>query len=1139
MPPKLLLSTLLAAVLGVWPVMTDLPASPDAMSVASTRPAVQATSLEASPIIRASTAADGTQGNGHSSESALDARGSSVAFVSASSNLVPGDTNGQPDIFVKRLDTGKIQRAGGNGASSAPHFSRDGRYVAFSSTASDLVPVDTNVARSDVFLWDTATNAIKLVSQTPSGTQSPYGLALSGADPDLANIVLSGVNPSNGRGQILYLFSVSAGTSKHIITGCCSTGRSASGFDVSTDAKHVAFASTAGSSLNSDGSSTIGLTYIGSANGTQRADVISRSPSGPAGTCIYSHPCSGYPAVFGGASDRYVYYSSDRENIAPGDVDTFGGFDVYRYDRLTGLNQQVTPASDGFDYDESSPSTDASGQLVVFSAKRNRLFSDNYVTTSGAYLKNMVTGEVKRALSGSDSYSYRDPEISGDGSRVAYESDSGLLVAGDTNGRKDIFVVSTGWDQRSVVEGRNNHLGLAGHTRVPLFFTDSRISQSSRVSIRFVSGPGAGQSVICSPWTRFVDASDDTLCTQSGAQVAVDYISPTGGDIAVTSPLAGESTVLLHVDLDGNGVVSLDEVTDTHTIRWYAPVSHLALGDSFSAGDGVAPYSSSGSIFSPTAGANARNCSQSWFAYGQHVSPPDGAPGPSYAKLDSLGLADFQFKACAGAVSRNVYQEPQDFASGYLHPVQLDGVSERTDLVTLTIGGNDAGFANILTSCAEQLDCRNSRDPDLTGNLTMEEYAAERFDSAASRVDDALRAIRQAAPDATIVLLGYPVIFEYSAGDSPYCKASTVLFGGEMAWLDSLSPTLNAKLAQVAAGADVHFVDPTAEFAGHGVCSPVPYFFELNLAVDASGVIQDGPFHPNAGGQLNGYGRALQRWMDCQWRNGGALYDSTLIPRPSLAPSSASACRATFGSAATPQARISNALWMPDSTGGVSAVPASATVPAEADFGMAGWSIEGVACEWARPGDLVTVHAEGFEAGTYITGFGEAPVQADQSGGVRLKVPIDTVPGEAKTVRLRGQRGGVPVVRVLSVATDNAPLKCAGEKPVVTWASEAGLPGVGVEVEVGDTLRADYSCVAATGGSIEQCLGDVVAGDALDTSQVGTSSFSVSAVDDAGAADAVTFHYTVVEKTVDLNGPSIEVMSPQRGRSSLSVPPSR
>jgi Tol biopolymer transport system component len=124
---------------------------------------------------RASETADGTPANGYSVQPVLSANGRHVAFVSAARNLATGDTNGVIDVFVKNLETGAVERVsvatgGGqaNGPSFEPALSADGRYVAFESFASNLVPGDDN-RRSDVFVHDRATGTTRRVSVAAGG----------------------------------------------------------------------------------------------------------------------------------------------------------------------------------------------------------------------------------------------------------------------------------------------------------------------------------------------------------------------------------------------------------------------------------------------------------------------------------------------------------------------------------------------------------------------------------------------------------------------------------------------------------------------------------------------------------------------------------------------------------------------------------------------------------------------------------------------------------------------------------------------------------------------------------------------------------------------------------------------------------
>src|SRR5439155_147393 len=129
-------------------------------------------------ITRASTGSSGSQANGNSYDPSLSADGRFVAFWSDAPNLLGTDTNGFTDVFVKDLQTDAITRystggsgAQGNGNSSDPSMSADGRYVAFVSAASNLVPGDTNGV-ADVFIKDVQTGAIIRVSDGSAGAQS-------------------------------------------------------------------------------------------------------------------------------------------------------------------------------------------------------------------------------------------------------------------------------------------------------------------------------------------------------------------------------------------------------------------------------------------------------------------------------------------------------------------------------------------------------------------------------------------------------------------------------------------------------------------------------------------------------------------------------------------------------------------------------------------------------------------------------------------------------------------------------------------------------------------------------------------------------------------------------------------------------
>jgi Tol biopolymer transport system component len=127
---------------------------------------------------RVSISSAGAQGNDRSRDAAVSANGRFVAFASQATNLVGGDSNGVPDVFVRDRLLGKTRRvsissveAQGNAGSVAPAISADGRYVAFYSRATNLVGGDTN-GSIDVFVRDRSAGTTRRVSVRFDGTQA-------------------------------------------------------------------------------------------------------------------------------------------------------------------------------------------------------------------------------------------------------------------------------------------------------------------------------------------------------------------------------------------------------------------------------------------------------------------------------------------------------------------------------------------------------------------------------------------------------------------------------------------------------------------------------------------------------------------------------------------------------------------------------------------------------------------------------------------------------------------------------------------------------------------------------------------------------------------------------------------------------
>ncbi|HYG22519.1 MAG TPA: hypothetical protein VEH04_07020 [Verrucomicrobiae bacterium] len=201
-----------------------------------------------------STPAPSMGGNGHSwiSTGAANHDGSRIVFCSNADDLVPGDTNGVQDVFVRDMDSGttsliSVSITGGAalGASSEPAISGDGRYVVFSSAADNLVPADFNRAQ-DIFLRDLVLNTTSLVSVGSNGVS--FGSHYS-FDPRIssdgrfvlfasyATNLARGSDPAVYRSERLYVRDLSTGVTRALLEHPWNTG-----FGTMTpDGRHIAF----------------------------------------------------------------------------------------------------------------------------------------------------------------------------------------------------------------------------------------------------------------------------------------------------------------------------------------------------------------------------------------------------------------------------------------------------------------------------------------------------------------------------------------------------------------------------------------------------------------------------------------------------------------------------------------------------------------------------------------------------------------------------------------------------------------------------------------------------------------------------------------------------------------------------------
>ncbi|MBO0804533.1 MAG: SGNH/GDSL hydrolase family protein [Nocardiopsaceae bacterium] len=223
-------------------------------------------------------------------------------------------------------------------------------------------------------------------------------------------------------------------------------------------------------------------------------------------------------------------------------------------------------------------------------------------------------------------------------------------------------------------------------------------------------------------------------------------------------------------------------------------VNYVALGDSYSSGVG--------------AGTTTGSCAQSNSAY-----------GPLWAKANSP--ASFTFAACSGATTTDVINS------------QLSSLSSSTTLVSLTIGGNDAGFSSVMETCV--LESTSSCQAAVA---KAEQYAQTTLPG---KLDTMLSDIKAKAPNAKIVMLGYPEFYDLSA------SVCVGLSSADHKALDQAADVLDGVIQTAASGNGAYFADVRGQFSGHELCDNAGWLNSVDITnIDAS-------YHPTATGQQDGY----------------------------------------------------------------------------------------------------------------------------------------------------------------------------------------------------------------------------------------------------------------------------------------------
>jgi Tol biopolymer transport system component len=396
---------------------------------------------------------NGSQSNGvgdlPQAGSFVSTDGRYVAFSSTGSNLVPGDTNGASDIFVRDRQTETVERvsvdsAGGqaNGGWNGLYgltMSPDGRFVAFYCEANNLVPGDTNGV-ADIILRDRVAGITERISVDSGGVQAngwnAYpSLSADGRfvafQSDATNLVPGDTNAVSD----IYVRDRALGITERISVapgGAQANGESAQA-SISADGRFVAFYGNASNLVTGDTNGTWDVFVRDRLNGTTNLVSV------PIGSAQFNMMSWGGTISSDG---RYVAFVSAASNLVAGD--TNGVWDVFVRDLQSGTTERVSVGPGGVQANGTSypPFISADGRYVAFTSGATNIVPG--ITVGGIFVRDRRAGTTEYASASTNGVQPNGtcicPSISAGGRYVAFRGDASNLVPNDTNFVTDIFL---------------------------------------------------------------------------------------------------------------------------------------------------------------------------------------------------------------------------------------------------------------------------------------------------------------------------------------------------------------------------------------------------------------------------------------------------------------------------------------------------------------------------------------------------------------------------------------------------------------------------------------------------------------------------------------------------------------------------
>ncbi len=372
-----------------------------------------------------------------------------VVFCGFSNNLVPGDTNGKYDLFLRdlqvptttRLTLGPGNVEADNHTFDQPEFSGNGQFVVFSSSASNLDPTDANGSGSDVFIVDLTTGVVQLVSTNAAGNSVGGGSNRAHVSDDgryvsfLSNANGLVPNDTNSATDVFVKDRFTGQVERaNTDAGGAQTSGAVSWNAISPDGNLVAFTSSASTLAPGD---TNGIADVWIKDRTTGA-VTNAGLNSYGGLAVGGD--FAMPAFSG--NGRFLAFASS-STMFPGDG---GGADIFVRDLLTGSFQHASVALGGAvqNGSASEPSLSHDGLTVVFVSTASNLVPGDTNNVSDVFVRDIVTGVTTRVSTSTDGVQANalmwEARQSADGKLISFSTNASNLVPGDVNLASDVFL---------------------------------------------------------------------------------------------------------------------------------------------------------------------------------------------------------------------------------------------------------------------------------------------------------------------------------------------------------------------------------------------------------------------------------------------------------------------------------------------------------------------------------------------------------------------------------------------------------------------------------------------------------------------------------------------------------------------------